>query len=112
MNEWNVNQGLGIVWMTLLLDDPNEGPPTELGVTTWKSQFGLSSSFISADPNFSMVVGAQVGTPTFTVIDPRTMTVAFKQDGSTGDHCMDVNSCSDPAKQQLFQIAQQNKAAQ
>ena len=111
MTEWNVTQGLGIVWMTLLLDDPNEGPPTGAGVTTWKTNFGLNSSFIGADPGFSMVVGSSVGTPMFTVIDPRTMTVAFKMEGGTGDHCMDINACSDPAKQKLFEIALQNKAA-
>ena len=113
MYEWNVTHGLGIVWMTLLLNNPgaDQGQPTDEGTLQWKSQFGLNSTFISGDPNFSMVVGNSVGTPMFTVIDPRTMTVVYKQEGATGDPCHDPSTCADPAKQQLFDTALANKAA-
>ncbi len=46
------------------------------GVKTWKNKFGLTLSAVAADPNFSMVPGSTVGTPQFTIIDPRTMKVA------------------------------------
>ncbi len=67
--------GLNIQIITLLLDDPNEGPPTQAGVENWKTQFGLEETGVYADPNFSMVPGTEVGTPQPTVINPRTMVV-------------------------------------
>jgi hypothetical protein len=97
MQEWNEVQGLGIVVVTLLLDGPGDGPATTEGAMAWKQQFGLNSVYVVSDPDFSMVAGNSVGTPMFTVVDPRSMLVTFKQEGSSGSH------------PELEQLAQQNK---
>ena len=97
MNAWNA-QGLGIKWMTLLLDNANEGPPDATGAKQWKDTFGLHHAIVAADPNFSMVPGQSVGTPQFTIIDPRTMTVTFLQEGAGGNEYT-----------QLEQLAMTNK---
>jgi len=80
MQQWQA-QGLGIVWITLLLDDPNEGPPTQTGVDYWIETFGIQSAHIAADPFFQMVPGQSVGTPQFSIIDPRDMKVISLQEG-------------------------------
>jgi hypothetical protein len=85
MQQWKA-QGLKIVWVTLLVDDPNEGPPTAAGAKKWRDKFGLNSVHVVADPGFSMVTGSSVGTPMHTVVDPRTMKVTFKQEGFSGNY--------------------------
>jgi hypothetical protein len=99
MQAW-IAQDLGIRWITLLLDDPNEGPPTANGAKVWKEQYGLADAAVYADPGFSMVPGSSVGTPQFTLIDPRTMTVTFLQEGFGGNEAMVAE-----------QLAMANKAA-
>ena len=75
MQQWR-SQGLNIHWLTLLLDNPdNSSPPTIESPQTWKENFGLTLSAVAADPNFGMVSGGSVGTPQFTIINPRTMEV-------------------------------------
>jgi hypothetical protein len=105
MNDWNGVQDLGIVVVTLLLDSQNEGPPSAEGAQAWKNQFGLSTIFVVADPGFSLVDGSSVGTPMFKVVDPRTMTVVYKQEGSAG------GGPNDPKEQELLALANANKAA-
>ncbi len=78
--------GLNIQIITLLLDDPNEGDPTMAGVENWKTSFGQEEMGVYADPTFSMVPGTSVGTPQTTVVNPRTMTVEFLQEGSGGNY--------------------------
>ncbi|MBN4050178.1 hypothetical protein JYT28_00320 [Desulfobulbus sp. AH-315-M07] len=73
------------MWVTLLLDNPNEGAPTTSGAWTWKDAFGLDGAYILADPNFSMVPGSSVGTPQTTLIDPRTMKVQYVKEGYDGN---------------------------
>ena len=85
MQQW-AGQQLGIRWLTLMLDDPNEGPPTPSGAATWKTTWGLDSSAVAADPQFSMVSGGQVGTPMTHVIDPRTMQIIYIQQGYSGNY--------------------------
>ena len=91
------SQGLGIVAVTLLLDGPNNGPPSQAGAQTWRDTFGLNGAYVAPDPTFSMVPGNSVGTPQITVIDPRTMQVVHLQEGWGGSH-----------PQILFTTAQQN----
>lgn len=76
--------GLNIQVVMLLLDDPNEGPPTMNGVQIWKEQFGLHEAGVYADPTFSMVPGNTVGTPQTTIINPRTMVVEYLEEGWDG----------------------------
>jgi hypothetical protein len=87
MTQWQ-SQGLGIQWVTLLLDNPgNQTPPTTSGALTWKNNWGLTKSYVAADPQFSMVPGNSVGTPQFTIIDPRNMTVVHLVEGlGQGSH--------------------------
>ena len=92
------NQGLRITAVTLLLDDPNNAmPPTTSGADLWRTNFGLNSVYVAADPQFSMVPGQSVGTPQITIIDPRTMEVVLLQEGWGGSH-----------PSQLITLAQQN----
>ena len=83
MTNWE-SQGLGIKAMTLLLDGPNEGPPTTQGAELWRDNYGLDSVYVVADPNFSMVPGSSVGTPQGTIVDPRTMKVILVEEGWAG----------------------------
>lgn len=96
ISSWE-SQGLGIVAVTLLLDDQNNGPPTQAGAQTWRDTFGLTGAYVAPDPMYSMVPGSSVGTPQITIIDPRTMQVVHLQEGWGGSH-----------PQILFTTAQQN----
>jgi hypothetical protein len=96
MQQW-AGQGLRIRWLTLLLDDQNEGPPTTNGAKVWKDNWGLLSSAVAADPGFQLVPGSSVGTPQLTLIDPRTMVVVDLQEGYSGNYSL------------LTQLATQNK---
>jgi hypothetical protein len=84
--------------MTLLLDNPNGGNPTADSANTWKNNFGLTSIYVAADPNFSMVPGSSVGTPQITIVDPRNMQVVLIQEGWGGSY-----------PPELEQLAQDNK---
>ena len=88
-----------MLWITLLLDDPSEGPPTNAGAQQWKQQYGLTNSGVFPDSQFTFVPGNSVGTPQLTIIDPRTMEVKLVHEGLTmDDYAM------------LRQVAQANKA--
>jgi hypothetical protein len=86
--------------MTVLVDDPSEGPPNTNGALVWKQQFNLTSIYVAADPIFSMVPSSvgSFGTPQQTVINPRNMQVVLRQEGFSGQ-----------APAELIQLAQQNQ---
>ncbi|MEZ4442237.1 MAG: hypothetical protein R3B72_24295 [Polyangiaceae bacterium] len=84
MKDWG-NQGLGIRWISLLLDDPGEGPPSAAGAKQWKDTWGLDSVAVCADPGASMVSGGAVGTPMLTIVDPRTMQIVSVEESFDGD---------------------------
>ncbi|RLB58453.1 MAG: hypothetical protein DRI90_16720 [Deltaproteobacteria bacterium] len=96
MQSW-ASQGLGIKWITLMLDDSNGGTPTTAGALQWKNYWGLDSVAVCADPYYSMVPGSSVGTPMTTLVDPRTMKVIAIQEGYSGNYS------------QLEQLANSNK---
>ena len=78
---------MNIAVITLLLDGPPvDGPATVEGALTWKEQFQLEHVSVLVDPGFSLVPGNEVGTPQATVVDPRTMQVAFLQEGYSGSY--------------------------
>ena len=93
MQTWE-SEGLGIRWVTLMVDDPDEGPPTIAGAQTWQSTFGLDSVDVCPDPTFSMVTGTTVGTPQMTIVDPRTMKVIDLQQGYSGNYSKLTNLAS------------------
>ena len=84
--------------MTLMIDNPWDGAPTVQDAKTWKDNWGLTSIYVVADPNYSMVPGQSVGTPQTTIVNPRTMQVMLVQEGYSGYY---------PA--QLESLAAQNK---
>ncbi len=96
MQSW-AGQGLGIKWLTLMLDDANGGSPTTAGSQQWKNYWGLDSVAVCADPYYSMVPGSSVGTPQTTIVDPRTMKVISIQEGYSGNYS------------QLISLANSNK---
>lgn len=81
MSAWEA-QGLNIVMVELMVNDPDDGPPTLTGVQQWRDEFGLNNIHVAADPTISMAVGGSIGTPTATIIDPRTMLVHDRFQGS------------------------------
>jgi len=81
MSSWEA-QGLNIVMVELMVNDPDDGPPTITGVQQWRDEFGLNNIHVAADPSISMAVGGSIGTPTATIIDPRTMLVVDRFAGS------------------------------
>ncbi|MBM4373685.1 MAG: hypothetical protein FJ095_01275 [Deltaproteobacteria bacterium] len=83
MQKW---MPMGIRVVTLLVDAPNNGPPTLMGALQWKQQFGLVDVNVMSDPNFSMAFTQQVGTPLLTYVDPRTMKVTYTQQGYSGNY--------------------------
>jgi len=84
MTKWK-NQGLGIQWVTLMVDDPGNAKPTLQGSANWINAFGIKSAYVAPDTKYSMVGGGgSFGTPLQTVIDPRTMKVYYRQEGYSG----------------------------
>ena len=96
MQTWR-NQELGIVWIVLMIDNPNGGSASLSGAETWKDYWGLDSPAVAADPNYQFVPGNSVGTPQLSIVDPRTMEVISVQEGYSGNY------------NQLTSLAQQNK---
>ena len=68
-----------------MLDGPGEGPPSAEGALQRKDNFALENVTVLSDPGFSMVSGGSVGTPMMTVVDPRTMSVYYVQQGYSGE---------------------------
>jgi len=86
MQQWN-GQGLGIEWVTVMLENQDGSQPPTLGAAEfWKNTWGIQSAAVGIDPAFQMVPGTQVGTPQLTIIDPRTMVVHDLQEGYSGNH--------------------------
>lgn len=77
---------MGIRVVTLLVDAPNDGPPTLLGTQQWKQKYNLLDVGVFSDPNFSMAYTSQIGTPMLTYVNPRTMKVTYTQMGSSGNY--------------------------
>jgi hypothetical protein len=85
MKAWK-EQGLGVRWVMLMVDDPDEGPPSIEGVKKWKDKYGLASVDVVVDQSFSFVTGGTVGTPMLVLVDPRTMVIQDKQEGFSGNY--------------------------
>ena len=66
--------------------------------TNWVDSFGIVNGYVVADPTASMVNSNQIGTPHFTVVDPRTMEVIQHTEGWGGDY-----------PQSVYNLANQNK---
>ncbi len=82
MSAWEA-QGLNIVMAELIVDNPqSNGPPDLAAITQWRDEYGLNSVYIAADTTVSMAIGGSIGTPTATVVDPRTMLVTERFAGS------------------------------
>ena len=87
MNSWKA-QGLHIKWVTLMVNDPGGvKPATAAGAKSWRDTYGLNSVYVAPEPGkVSMLPPgmSSFGTPMFTVVDPRTMTVILSQQGAGG----------------------------
>ena len=79
MQTWKA-QGLGIVWVTLLYNNPDGGPPTPADIDNWKAEYQRESAHIFADPGKSMGSYSQ-NIPLYTIVNPRTMQVEYIIDG-------------------------------
>lgn len=77
---------MGIRVVTLMIDNPDEGPPTLVGAAQWKQKYNLLDVDVMADPAFSMAYTSQIGTPMLTYVDPRTMKVTYTQQGYSGNY--------------------------
>ncbi len=98
MQGWK-QQGLGIVWITLLYNNSEGGVPTQTDVDMWKAEYMLQSAHIFPDPAKSMGNYSQ-NIPLYTLVNPRTMEVESIIDGlEQGEDFSD-----------LVDIAQENMA--
>jgi hypothetical protein len=88
----------GIKVATLMMAGNTGGPASTSDANAWKTQYGLETSAVVADPGFTFAVGQSVGTPLHVVIDPRTMQIVDRVEGWTGEYS------------KLLQLAQQNQA--
>lgn len=81
-------KAMGIHVLTLMLDDAEPGTPaTEKTAETWKNNFKLESTAVAVDPNVMTMVPSgtsSIGLPYGVVIDPRTMTILYSEDGAAG----------------------------
>lgn len=83
MSEWRA-MGLNIVDMTLIIGYLAPVMSIE-AARQWRDQFQLVSPYVLWDPNELMFPVTSQGTPTFTVVDPRTMKVVGIQEGFSPD---------------------------
>lgn len=80
---------MGIQVVSLVLADGQGAPADANDALTWKEQFGLTDTAVAADPGITFAEPGPdgvIGTPLITVVDPRTMEVVFKQEGSSGQY--------------------------
>jgi hypothetical protein len=77
---------LGARVITLMIENASYQPATAATAEAWKSNFGLVSSAVVADPEISMATSPSFGTPLEVVVDPRTMKVVDRQEGWAGDY--------------------------
>jgi hypothetical protein len=83
MQKW---KPMGIHAVTLLIDAPNEGPPTLLGTQQWKVKYNLIDVSVMSDPGFSLAYQNSIGTPMLHYVNPRTMKVTYTQMGYSGNY--------------------------
>jgi len=72
--------------LTLLIEDEGGSPATAADAKAWSDAYSLGWTGVVADPTFSLVPDqSSVGIPLDLVVDPRTMTVVYVQEGFSGD---------------------------
>ncbi len=71
--------------VVVLVADSAQGLASVVDAENWKSTASLDALAVVADPNFSLVLGTDVGYPNLVVVDPRTMTVIDRQLGFDDD---------------------------
>jgi thiol-disulfide isomerase/thioredoxin len=84
-NKW---EAMGIRVLTLMAQKI-DSKPADLGTAfTWKSQYNLMSTAVAIDPpiSFAPAGGGTIGLPLIVVIDPRTMKIVHKQEGTSSTH--------------------------
>jgi hypothetical protein len=75
-------EGLDIVAITLMIENPSGGSATLEAATVWRDNFGLTGSYVAYDPSYSLIPpGTSFGTPRRTFINPRTMEILATQEG-------------------------------
>jgi hypothetical protein len=75
---------LGIQVVVLLMQGPFDEPADAQTAFGWKSQWGLESVAVVADPAMKLLAPDADGVPQQTVVDPRTMQVAHVESGYDG----------------------------
>ena len=85
---------LGIQVVTLMLS-----PKSVEAAKSWKDAYGLHSSAVVSDPNYSMAYTTTVGTPLHTVVDPRNMQVVMTQMGGGSGFYSALESLAQQNKQ-------------
>jgi thiol-disulfide isomerase/thioredoxin len=67
--------GKGILVIDAVGSNADQSPATLATATQWKSQFGIQSAAVVADPNWDFSNPSETTIPITVVIDPRTMSV-------------------------------------
>jgi hypothetical protein len=76
----------GIKVITLMVQNQSSQPATLPTAQQWKDNFGLTTSAVVADPNFSFAGSGTIGLPLELIVDPRTMQIVDRQEGYSGVH--------------------------
>jgi hypothetical protein len=80
---------MGIHVVELIVDNKTGGAPTQTDTKAWKDKYKLDDVAVLSDPYALLVTpdsDGSFGTPYSIAIDPRTMKVAYVQQGFSGNY--------------------------
>jgi hypothetical protein len=85
--EWRA-QGLNVQWVDLIVSGTNgSGKGTPESARAWMEKFKFTTVNVVADPQYQLIKPGMtsIGTPSFIIVDPRTMKVVKWQEGVAPD---------------------------
>jgi hypothetical protein len=88
---------LNVKFVTLVIENSSGAPATTTTAKQWRDAYGLNSVSVMADPAFTFAHPGSNSLPVHAIIDPRTMKIIDKPEGS------------DPIDATVKQIAAQNQ---
>jgi hypothetical protein len=74
----------GIRVLTLMIEDAYSNPATTKTAKQWKDAFSAQGWAVAADPDFTFSSSGSNGLPTVLFVDPRTMKIVSKTEGTGG----------------------------
>jgi thiol-disulfide isomerase/thioredoxin len=74
----------GVRFWTLLYEDSSGAPATLATARAWRQAYGLDHVAIAVDPDFTLSHPGTNNLPVHAIVDPRTLEVVAKPEGSVG----------------------------